>query len=554
MTLGRKCQCCDSIFVVTEEDCSFYQTVKVPEPTWCPSCREMRRMTWCNEGILYLRDCDLCLKRTVSQYAPHNPRTTYCLHCWWSDKWNAQDYGREIDTNRSILDQIQELILDTPHCHTNTDTTNENSEYTHHAGREKNCYMVFHCSYAEDCYYGYGIKKAADCIDNHYCHESELCYECIDVYKCFDLAWCQDCNNCSSSRFLFDCVGCSNCVLCTGLRNSEYFFLNEKLTKAEYEAQTKELQLGSSSSVQALLRQFQRLKEEYGHRNLQMNMVEDSLGNHLYRARDCSHCFDCGDIEHSKYCSQVQLGTRHCHDIYQFGIGIELCYDCSMIGYSVYNCQFCHDLLEQCSNLQYCISCHSTKDSFGCYGLRGQQYCILNKQYSKEEYEKLLPELIGRMKVDREFGAFFPVEMSPHGYNETTAFHWYPKEASWVRKQGWFWEDKLPFSRGGATLTQIPDQIADITDSITGEVLACQACSRDYKLIPQELRFYRTNSYPLPRECFQCRRARRMSDRDPRQFWTRACSGCDAEMYTTISPDRSVQVYCEECHLKRIYA
>jgi hypothetical protein len=50
---------------------------------------------------------------------------------------------------------------------------------------------------------------------------------------------------------------------------------------------------------------------------------------------------------------------------------------------------------------------------FGCIGLRGKEYCILNKQYTKEEYETLVPKIIEKMKADGEWGEFFHQRISP---------------------------------------------------------------------------------------------------------------------------------------------
>ena len=452
-----------------------------------------------------------------------------------------------------MLGQIHALELIVPHAATNTDTSNENSEYTHHAGHEKNCYMVFHTSYAENCYYGYGIKKAKSCIDNHYCHESELCYECVDVHGCYDLGWCQDCGNCSASRFIADCVGCSQCLFCVGLRNKKYCVLNEQLSPEEYAKRLKSLQMGSYAAVQELAVRYHQLQLEHTLRALQIEMTEDSLGDHLYRARDAQYCFDSSDIEHSKYCSQLQLGTRYCHDIYQFGIDIELCYDCAQIGYNIYHCQFCYELLQNCSDLCYCISCSGAKHCFGCVGLKQATYCILNRQYTKEEYEALLPKILKKMIADGEYGEFFPLALCPSGYNETMAQAWHPKTKKEVMEHGWSWEDHLPFTTGKETLHSLPDVIDDVPDSIVNEVLACTHCQRNYKIIPQELEFYRQQHYPLPRECFSCRRERRMQQRNPRRFWKRPCGKCSREIQSTYSPDRPEKVYCEDCYLKAIY-
>jgi hypothetical protein len=224
-----------------------------------------------------------------------------------------------------------------------------------------------------------------------------------------------------------------------------------------------------------------------------------------------------------------------------------------MIGYNIYNCQFSYDLLQQCSELQYCISCHSTKNSFGCFGLKQKRNCILNKQYSEADYLALRQKIIARMKADGEYGAFFPMEMSPHGYNETMADAWYPKSAQEVKEKGWHWEQRLPFTKGKATLAEIPDNTADVDDSITKEVLCCQQCQRDYRIVSQELRFYKKHGFPLPEECFQCRRTRRMSQRDARKFWDRKCDNCAGEIKTTIEPKRVQKVFCEKCYLDRAY-
>jgi hypothetical protein len=68
----------------------------------------------------------------------------------------------------------------------------------------------------------------------------------------------------------------------------------------------------------------------------------------------------------------------------------------------------------------FCSNC------FGCISLRNKSYCILNKQYSKEEYEKLVPQIIEKMQADGERGEFFDPSLSSFGYNETVAQEYFP--------------------------------------------------------------------------------------------------------------------------------
>jgi len=63
---------------------------------------------------------------------------------------------------------------------------------------------------------------------------------------------------------------------------------------------------------------------------------------------------------------------------------------------------------------------------FGCASIRDKQYCILNKQYTREEYEKLVPQIIEKMQADGERGEFLPERISPFGYNETVANEYFP--------------------------------------------------------------------------------------------------------------------------------
>lgn len=551
--MQKNCKNCTQPFAIRDEDLAYYKNIDVPEPTWCPPCRELRRMAWCNEMYLYPNTCKLCGKHVISQLGTDNPRPVYCVSCRWSDRWNPLDYGRDIDWNRSFFEQIHELELTVPHCCVSIDIGAVNSEYTHHAGQEKNCYLIFHATFAEDCYYGYGVKKAKNCVDVHYCHESDLCYECIDVKECYGLSWSQDCFNCSDSAFLRDCVGCMDCFMCVGLRNKKYCWHNEQLTEEEYKKRRRAVNFGSYREVQEYLEQFRRLEQRHTFRYLQQKQIENSLGDHLYNAKDSFWCFDCSDIEKSAYCSQMQLGIRHCYDIYQYGINAELCYESAIVGTNAYNIQFCYLCLWQVSNLTYCLECNGSKNCFGCFGLNHNEYCILNKQYSEEEYGALKKRLIEKMKADGEFGEFLPPKYSQSAYNETTAQLWYPKTKEEVLAKGWQWQDNLPATKGKETLTLLPDDIRDVPETITQEILRCESCEKNYRIIPQELNFYREHHYPLPRQCFFCRRMARMNKRNPRMFWKRSCRQCGEEMFTTFSPERPEKVFCEGCYLASVY-
>ena len=79
--------------------------------------------------------------------------------------------------------------------------------------------------------------------------------------------------------------------------------------------------------------------------------------------------------------------------------------------------------------------CQTSSDLFGCVGMRSKQYCILNKQYSKDEYARLVKKIKEHMIMmpyvdplgrEYKYGEFFPPEFSPFAYNQSIAPEHFP--------------------------------------------------------------------------------------------------------------------------------
>jgi hypothetical protein len=204
----------------------------------------------------------------------------------------------------------------------------------------------------------------------------------------------------------------------------------------------------------------------------------------------------------------------------------------------------------------YSFNCHSSKNLFACAGLRTSEYCILNKQYTKEEYERLVPKIIEKMRAAGEWGEFFPVFMSPFAYNETVAQEYFPLTKEEVLQRGWKWReqvDELPKVEKIISASQLPDSIDDVPDDILNWAVECEATKRPFRIIKQELDFYRQMRLPTPRLHPDERHRRRMALRNPRKLWKRQCMKCQIPIETTYAPDRPEIVYCEACFLKEVY-
>lgn len=562
--MQKICSYCQISFEVRPEDLAFYDRVSptfagkkfaIPAPTLCPTCRWQRRMTFRNERTLYHGTCALTGKSMISMHHPEKPYPVYQVTEWLSDKWNPLDYGRDFDFSRPFFEQFKEMCDQIPHFNLFVDPHMDiNSDYTNCSSEAKNCYLISQAEINEDCYYSRGINRSKDCCDCLRIGSCELCYESINLNQCYHCIYCQDCENCSDCSFSTDLKGCKNCFGCHGLVQKEYYFFNQPLSKEEWESRVKSLVL-TPALVEELQTKSEALRLKVPHRANRITQCENVTGDHLFQCKNCRDVYDSRGLEECTYTYEIHNGAKYCMDYSMWGNQAELLYECSGCGYNVYNTLFTNHCWQNISNLIYCDSCFpSVKDCFGCFGLKRKQYCILNKQYTKEEYEVLVGRIIEHMQKTGEWGEFFPASISPYGYNESIAQSVLLLTREQVKAKGWNWYEKTGEQEAyiGPDI-QIPEKIIDVPDEITERIFRCRDTGKLYKVIPQELAFYRKLGLPIPLVCPEERYLKRTRKRTPRFLWSRSCAFCGQTIQTTYAPERLEIIYCEECYLKTVY-
>ncbi|MFH1218436.1 MAG: hypothetical protein V1679_01185, partial [Candidatus Peregrinibacteria bacterium] len=497
--MQKTCTKCSSSFHPTEKDQSFYSRLKVPPPQLCHLCREQRRITFRNEKNLYLRHCALCKKQMVSIYSPDKPYHALCAPCFWSDKNDPHETQRAIDFTRPFFEQFDELLKDT-YLLTLFSTNCQNAEYVNQETDSKNCYMNAGGHFNEDCYYNMYSIWGKNNVDNYWIIKSELLYECINCEKCFNSTYLQDCQTCSDCHYCKDCQACQNCFGCFGLRHKNYHFFNEKLSPEEYKRK-----------IQTINNPEQKAKEhflKYPHRPNRVINCENSTGDYLYECKDLEECYLFENSRDIKY-GYVGLGVKDSMDVSSFGWG-EVNYNVAS-SIELINCIAVSSTVHL-NFSQYCFCCFNSSDIFGCVGLNHKKYCILNKQYDKEEYEVLKKKLIDHMLKTGEYGEFFPPEISPFGYNETVAYEYFQLTKEQVDSLNWKWKD--------------PEKKDYLPPDPENHIYTCSSCSKNYKLIPQELKFYSHQNLPLPLLCPTCRHHARLAKRNPHKNFDRTCAKC----------------------------
>jgi len=580
----RACQNCRVKFSIDSEDQAFYKNLQIPPPTFCPECRMIRRMMFRNERALYKRNCGLCKKPMISMYAPDTPYVAYCIECYQSDKWDPLEYGRDYDFSKSFFEQFGALMRAVPRRTLYQDFA-ANSDYTNWAVYLKNCYLVFGGHHYEDCYYAAQSFFLKDCYDVDFCKKSEECYGSVHLRQCSKVHFSLYSEDCTDSYFLYGCRNCHHCVGCTNLRNKSYCIFNEQYSKEEYEKKLRELNIGSYKGCRALFDRFLKSSLNFPRKYAWIRNTTNSTGDDLEQTKNCHFCFSASEDENCRYSFFVPTGAKDTYDADHVGLGTEL--SCELMsGFNNSRVMFGNRIYDS-HDVQYSDDCYHSANLFGCISLRKKEYCILNKQYSKETYEELRKRIVEQMKSmpysDRkerlyQFGEFFPPAISPFAYNETVSQEYFPITKAGSAGKGFDWRD--PEEKHYQTTRKpedLPDNISDASDNITEQIIGCahggtcnEQCTTAFKILKEELRFLQKMNLPLPRLCPNCRHYERLKLKNPLKLWHRKCSckgtlsengvyknearhfhetaSCPNELETSYAPERAEIIYCEPCY------
>lgn len=551
----KKCSkdSCDGEIHITEWDLEFFKKMDVAEPTECFDCRQQLKLSFRNERKLYHNKCGLCNKPIVAIYSSDKPFPVYCTTCWWGDKWDPMSYGRDFDFSRPAFDQIRELREAVPKLSLLVLGDNVNSDYTHDAYRLENCYLTFDGEQAKDCYYGETFAHTKDCMDFFVAKGCELCYEIVNCKDCYNLNFSRYCQNCSDSSFLLNCKGCKNCFGCANLQQKEYHIFNKPHSKEEYEKIVTSYGLSNYSNLVKFRSEIEAFFLGFPRKYMNGIMNDNATGDNLNGCKDTTECYDCESLRDCKYCTNVQIGANDCYDMNIWGDNTSMVFNCVGAGAGSQNVIGSFYAGVGANNIYHSLVCmNNNKNLFGCIGLHQKKFCILNKQYTEEEWGSMFEKIKSYMKQTGEWGIFFPANISPFGYNETMAQEYYPLTREEALAKGFRWRDPDPKEYLAQTYIT-PEDISQVDDGVLKEVLACNECGKNFKLVPQELKMYRQKGFPIPRKCCDCRHLDRLALRNPRKLWSRNCGKCAAVVETSYAPNRPEKILCEKCYLEEVY-
>ncbi len=557
-TENRNCQNCTQPFTIEPDDFAFYEKLKVPAPTWCPQCRFARRALFRNERKLFKIENGRTGEPLIALWPSDQGLTIYDDHDWWNfDLWNPLAYGQEFDEHRPFLSQLFEVFKNVPKMARN-DVNMVNSGYSANAVDLKNCYLMFNSNHTEDSAYGNGVDYCRSCFDNSHVQKSERCYESFWLTNCYETHFSSQYEDCASVWFSKNCRGCTNCLGCVNLRTQKYCMFNEQLTKDEYETRLAGLKLNTWSGLQEVRQRAREFWLMFPNRMMQGVQNTNVSGEYITHSRNVTKSYLIRECENLKYVQYSQVpSSRDVMDATVIGNTAELFYEASVCGWGAANLKFCWDCWEGGRELEYCINCtRNAANLFGCVGISKHQYCILNKQYSKNDYLALRAKIIQHMnelpyrvkskfqnpppeadppsaensktveerEIVYKYREFFPPEFSPFAYQHTIVSEHFPMNKEEVEKFGARWQDPSPTEyQTTMEASALPDAIEDVNELILKQLIQCSECRRAYWLIQPELQFLKQVKIPAPRACVDCRHARRISQRNRSALYSRQC-------------------------------
>lgn len=575
----KKCQNCKNNFTITPDDFSFYSKIDVPAPTFCFDCRAQRRMMFRNERVMYKRTNNAPDKNNEKIISIHNDDmqvTVYDDRTWWSDAWDPMDYGFEYDFSRTFFQQFKELYRSIPLIGLSI-TNNVNCTYCNVSEGDKACHMLSGSEHNEDTIYGNRVVENKQSGDLYIAFQNEACYELTNCTKCFKTLYSINSQECSDSCFLMNCKNCVDCIGCVNLRSKSRCIFNQQYSKEEYDRLKKEFNLSTIDGVNKFKEIFNEFSKTQIFRYANNVKSDGSTGDNLVGVTKSLNTFDFQDAENVKDCFWG-LRIKDSRDAGPgVGMGAELIYEA--VDELAGNNLCFTSVVYNSFNVKYSINCHSSSNLFGCYGLRTKEYCIFNRQYSKKEYEELVPKIIAHMKempyIDSKgrvfsYGEFFPYDISSFAYNETIAQEYFPLTKEQAIQNGFEWYDRGERNYQVTINNEdIPQNIDQVKDTFINEIIQCKSfgdpvkqCTQAFKIISAELELYRKLNVPLPIYCYNCRHYNRLQKRNPMKLWPRSCmckkenhdhAGiCTNEFETSYAPERPEIIYCEKCYQQEV--
>ncbi len=543
-------QYCEGRFEIVEKDIEFLKMFKVPPPTLCPTCRRQQRLAFANYTTLYKRPCDVegHTEDIISSIPEEAPFPVHDFEYYWSNEKRFSSPKNEYSLNREFLDQFRELRMTTAVPALTKDPASKGSDYTLYGLELNNSYYTFGGLKVDNTHYSMWPLFVRDSMDLLIAINSEHCYESVFPEKCFNCSFVYFSRDCLDSMFLYDCRNCTHCFGCTNLRSKKFCFFNKQLTEGEFNNQMSRINTGDREILEEYNTKFWNHVKSNPVRGTRNEHSLDSSGDYIIHSKDISESIWVLNSEHSRRIEFI-LKSRDCADI-SIGSHTEHSYSCTNIDRNSYNVYFSIASIE-CGDSEYLFNCRNCKHCFGCIGLESRKFCILNVEYTEDEYYAKLDEIKSDMLRRGEYGKTFPLQFSSYPYNASLSAIVFPLSEEDVGKiNGWKHEAKSAITNDISAISfrEVPVSIDEVQDSLLDIAIIGKTQNKPFRLIKDELAFYRNKRLPVPIEAPYTRMTKRFEHVNYFKVHNDKCDKCDKEILAGSTHKNGFRPYCEECY------
>jgi len=272
----------------------------------------------------------------------------------------------------------------------------ENCDYGNKIYHSKNLTFCFDDANCTDGVYVYDSYLSPSCVDCDYCVESELCYDCVDAFKCFNSSYLENCGSVRDSMYAYNCINCTDVFGCVNLQNKSFCIFNRQLSEPEYR---QKVELYKKWPAEKVLAMVEDLKKKYPLTQTNEAHSENSpFGNWVAYSKNCYMCFDAG---HNEGCSYLydSFYNKTCYDTTYAAQHNQLSYEVVDSG-NLFNCNYAV-FSNNCHDSSYIFNCSNVKDCLGCVSLSNKQYCVLNRQLTKEQYQAVKTDILSKLRQEK---------------------------------------------------------------------------------------------------------------------------------------------------------
>ena len=415
-------------------------------------------------------------------------------------------YTQDFDITTWFFTAFGEFYKNHPKSSLSKTRDNENSKYADSLFGAKNAYLSFATGDdAENIIYSFttyakvsNILNSVSVIDG-----CENIFYCTDITKSFNIFYSRFIINSNNIRFSTNMIWCNECIECDGLDNKSYCIRNEKLPKDEYFREKQKILAQKDTFTEKYNKNIKIIGSNINSHNVSWQRVIFSenieswyLVSYMKDARNvyltawvngCTNFYDCFEVwfdSHDMYA--VSQGWTYSQNVY-----------CSNFIDGWAN-QYYSFFLEQCS---YCL---------GCIGLKNKEFCILNKQYTKEEWFEMANKIFEQMDKDWTLWQFFPWSINPFYFNDTVASliddsftkeevakEWYLRRDEEIKVDTPAWAEVITTKELNNFQWFNEKGEREINPEILKKVIKDEKWNY-YRIIPMELEFLQKHGLPLP--------------------------------------------------------